>query len=169
MMKNKVYTGTDFATVWNVMRREVERVYGHENKYAFGTIVSKTNFTTMDDILSLWNTELTSSYPIPVFLRFPETNLHPKDQVKLIEFIANYWKEHKDDFVFIIRTLSNYVIEACEIYFGNNVEFFNVKSEDRVELVSSDHMDVLYKSFSDVLQKLENDRSKNDDEVYYEE
>ena len=166
-MKNRVYTGTDFATVWNVQLKEVERVYG--NEYAFGTIVSKTNFTTMDDILSLWNTELTSSYPIPVFLRFPETNRHPKDQVKLIEFLANYGKENKDDFVFIIRTLSNYVIEACEVYFGNNVEFFNVESEDHVECVSHDNIDTLYKSFSDVLQKLENDRSKNDDEVSYEE
>ena len=95
--------------------------------------------------------------------------MHPKDQVKLIEFIANYWKENKDDFVFIIRTLSNYVIEACEVYFGNNVEFFNVESEDHVEHVSSDNMDILYKSFSDVLQKLENDRLRNDDEVSYEE
>ncbi len=169
MMKNKVYTGTDFATVWNVQLKEIDRVYGHEHEYAFGTIVSKTNFTTMDDILSLWNTELTSSYPIPVFLRFPETNRHPKDQVKLIEFIANYWKENKDKYVFIVRTLSNYVIEACEIYFGNNVEFFNVKSEDHVEYVSHDNIDTLYKSFSDVLQKLENDRSRNDDEVSYEE
>ena len=167
MMKNKVYTGTDFATVWNVSRNEVDRVYGDE--YAFGTIAGKTDFTTIDDILSLWNTELTSSYPIPVFLRFPETNLHPKDQVRLIEFIANYWKENKNEFVFIIRTLSNYVIEACEIYFGNNVEFFNVESEDYVERVSSDNTDILYKSFSDVLQKLENDRSRNDDEVSYEE
>ena len=129
----------------------------------------KTNITTIDDILSLWNTELVGSYPIPVFLRFPETNLHPKDQVRLIEFIANYWKENKNEFVFIIRTLSNYIIEACEIYFGKDVEFFNVESEDNVERVSSDNMDVLYKSFSDVLQKLENDRSKNDDEVSYEE
>ena len=32
-----------------------------------------------------------------------------------------------------------------------------------------DNIDILYKSFSDVLQKLENDRSKNDDEVSYEE
>ena len=167
MMKNKVYTGTDFATVWNVQRKEVERMYG--NEYAFGTIVSTTNFTTIDDILELWKTELTSSYPIPVFLRFPETNLHPKDQVKLIEFIANYWKENKGEFVFIIRTLSNYVIEACEVYFGNNVEFFNVESEDHVERVSSDNMDILYKSFSDVLQKLENDRLRNNDEVSYEE
>lgn len=51
MMKNKVYTGTYFATVWNVMNREVERVYW--NEYAFGTIVGKTDFTTIDDILSL--------------------------------------------------------------------------------------------------------------------
>lgn len=166
-MKNKVYTGTDFATVWNVQRKEVKRVYG--NEYAYGIIVGKTNFTTIDDILELWDTELTGSYPIPVFLRFPETNLHPKDQVKLIEFIANYWKENKDDFVFIIRTLSNYIIEACEVYFGNNIEFFNVESEDHVEYVSPDNIDILYKSFSDVLQKLENDRSKNDDEVSYEE
>jgi hypothetical protein len=169
MVKNKVYTGTDFATVWNVMNREVERVYGHENKYAFGTIAGKTNIKSIDDILSLWHTELTSSYPIPVFLRFPETNLHPKDQVRLIEFIANYWKENKNEFVFIIRTLSNYVIEACEIYFRNNVEFFNVESEDHIERVSSDNIDILYKSFADVLQKLENDRSRNDDEVSYEE
>lgn len=167
MMKNKVYTGTDFATVWNVQLKEIKRVYG--NEYEFGTIVSKTNFTTMDDILSLWNTELTSSYPIPVFLRFPETNRHPKDQVKLIEFIANYWKENRDKYVFIIRTLSNYVIEACEIYFGNNIEFFNVESEDHVERVSPDNIDTLYKSFADVLQKLENDRARNNDEVSYEE
>lgn len=166
-MKNRVYTGTNFATVWNVQLNEVERVYG--NEYAFGTIVGKTNITSIDDILSLWNIELTSSYPIPVFLRFPETNLHPKDQVKLIEFIANYWKESKDKYVFIIRTLSNYVIEACEVYFGDNVEFFNVESDDHVEYVSPDNIDTLYKSFSDVLQKLENDRSKNDDEVSYEE
>jgi hypothetical protein len=166
-MKNKVYTGTDFKSVWNVMLKEVKRVYGDE--YAFGTIAGKTDFTTIDDILSLWNTELTSSYPIPVFLRFPETNLHPKDQVRLIEFIANYWKENKNEFVFIIRTLSNYVIEACEIYFRNNVEFFNVESEDHIERVSSDNIDILYKSFADVLQKLENDRSRNDDEVSYEE
>ena len=94
MMKNRVYTGTDFVAVWNVMRNEVERVYGDE--YAYGTITSKTNFTTMDEILSMWNTESIGSYPIPVLLRFPETNRHPKDQVKLIEFIANYWKENKD-------------------------------------------------------------------------
>ncbi len=167
MVKNKVYTGTDFATVWNVMLKEVEHVYG--NEYAFGTIAGKTDFTTIDDILSLWHTELTSSYPIPVFLRFPETNLHPKDQVRLIEFIANYWKENKNEFVFIIRTLSNYIIEACEVYFGSNVEFFNVENEDHVECVSSDNIDILYKSFSDVLQKLEDDRSRNDDEVSYEE
>ena len=167
MMKNKVYTGTDFKSVWNVMLKEVKSVYGDE--YAFGTIAGKTDFTTIHDILSLWNTELTSSYPIPVFLRFPETNLHPKDQVRLIEFIANYWKENKNDFVFIIRTLSNYVIEACEIYFGSNVEFFKVESEDHVERVSSNNIDILYKSFADVLQKLENDRSRNDDEVSYEE
>lgn len=142
--------------MWNVQLKGIERVYG--NEYAYGTIVGKTNFTTIDDILELWDTELTGSYPIPVFLRFPETNLHPKDQVKLIEFIANYWKENKDDFVFIISTLSNYVIEACEVYFGNNVEFFNVESEDHVECVSHDKIDTLYKSFSDVLQKLENDR-----------
>ena len=166
-MKNRVYTGTDFAAVWNVMENEVKRVYGRE--YTFGTIVSKTNFTTIDDILSLWNTELDGSYPIPVFVRFPETNRHPKDQVRLIEFLANYWKENKDKYVFIIRTLSNYVIEACEVYFGNNVEFFNVESEDHVERVSPDNIDTLYKSFSDVLQKLENDRLRNDDEVSYEE
>lgn len=166
-MKNKVYTGTDFGPVWNVQRNEFEHVYG--NEYAFGTIVCKTNITTIDDILSLWNTELAGSYPIPVFVRFPETNLHPKDQVKLIEFIANYWKDHKDELVFIIRTLSNYVIEACEVYFGNNIEFFNVESDDHVEYVSPDNIDTLYKSFSDVLQKLENDRSRNDDEVSYEE
>ena len=39
MMKNKVYTGTDFATVRNVMRDEVKRVYGSE--YAFGTVAGK--------------------------------------------------------------------------------------------------------------------------------
>ena len=103
-----------------------------------------------------------------MFLRFPETNRHPKDQVRLIEFIANYWKENKDKYVFIIRTLSNYVIEACEVYFGNDVEFFNVESEYHEERVSSDNIDILYKSFADVLQKLENDRSRNDDEVSYE-
>lgn len=167
MMKNRVYTGTDFESVWNVSKKEVELVYGHE--YAYGTITSKTNFTTMNDILSLWNTESIGSYPIPVLLRFPETNRHPKDQVKLIEFIANYWKENKNEYVFIIRTLSNYIIEACEVYFGNDVEFFNVESEDHVERVSPDNIDILYKSFSDVLQKLENDRLRNDDEVSYEE
>ena len=65
--------------------------------------------------------------------------------------------------------MSNYIIEACEIYFGNDVEFFNVESEDHVELVSSDNIDILYKSFADVLQKLEDNRSRNDDEVSYEE
>ena len=155
-MKNRVYTGIDFESIDNTVGEAVKSIYGNDCNY--GIIMHGRNFKDIDDVVGLWNMESSNSESIPVYVDFPEMKMHPKDQVRLIRFLADYYKKNPNDFTFFIYTMSNFVIEACEVYFGDTVEFYNVGDDGSVKIVDRDNLDSIYKSFADVLQELENDR-----------
>ena len=155
-MKNRVYTGTDFESIDYVVSETVKSIYGNDCNY--GIIIHGRNFKDIDDIVGLWNMESSNSESIPVYVDFPEMKMHPKDQVRLIRFLANYYKKNPNDFTFFIYTMSHFVLEACEVYFGDAVEFYNIGNDGKAELIGEDNLDSIYKSFADVLQELENDR-----------
>ena len=165
-MKNRVYTGVDFESIDDAVRETVKSIFGDECNY--GIITHDRNFKDIDDIVGLWDMESSNSESIPVYVDFPETKLHPKDQVRLIRFLADYYKKNPNDFTFFIYTMSNFVLEACEVYFGDTVEFYSISNEGVTKLIGEDNLDSIYKSFADVLQELENDRLINDDKVSYE-
>lgn len=155
-MKNRVYTSCYFESISDYVKKDVKSIYGDGCSY--GIVTHNRHFKDIDDIVELWNMKLHNSEPIPVYVDFPETNMHPEDQARLIKFLADYYKKNPNNFTFFIYTVSNFVLEACEVYFGGDIEFYTVIDSDNAESVSRDNIDLIYKSFADVLQELENDR-----------
>ena len=83
----------------------------------------------------------------------PENNLHPIKQIERVRQLSEIQKEFPD-VTFIVTTVSNYIIEAFELYFKDNIKFYLVE-DGKAEEVDIAEIDILYKPFAQTVQKLE--------------
>lgn len=83
----------------------------------------------------------------------PENNLHPLKQIERVRQLSEIQKEFPD-VTFIVTTVSNYIIEAFELYFKDSIKFYLVE-DGKAEEVAITEVDILYKPFAHAIQKLE--------------
>lgn len=91
----------------------------------------------------------------------PENNLHPINQIERVRQLSEIQREFPD-VTFIVTTVSNYIIEAFELYFKDNIRFYLVK-DGKAEEVAVTEVDILYKPFAHAIQKLEELRYMNNE------
>ena len=133
-------------------RVAARNVFDHQRKYTTQIYDLEATKRRIDSKLRLYDFFIVDC---------PEYDKHPIEQIEFVKQFAEIQKE-RPRINFIITTVSNYIIEAFEIYFKDNIEFYFVDGKNANKIDPS-NIDIIYKTFAEAIQILENDRCGDND------